>query len=93
MAARPDPVPDTRGLTAEFSNADWTIKPAPSEKPQDPPPEPMYQRLLEQLQSMWRASGNAVDVIAQASQSTTPHKRVQEPIVYPDPKARKVSSV
>jgi len=90
--APPKPVPDTQGVTVEFSNKDWTIKQAQTEKPKDPPPKPVYQQLLEQLQSMWRASGNAVEVLEEVNKAVNPVKLAQDPIVYPDPKSRKVSS-
>ncbi len=57
--------PAQRGSEAATSPKDWTIQRPEPEKVQVPPPEPLSKMLLEFVQSMWRASGSAVE-IAQA---------------------------
>jgi hypothetical protein len=57
--------PAQRGSEAATSPKDWTIQRPKPEKVQFPPPEPISKMLLEFVQSMWRASGSAVE-IAQA---------------------------
>ena len=57
--------PTQRGLEAATSPKDWTIQRPEPEKVQVAPPEPISKMLLEFVQSMWRASGSAVE-IAQA---------------------------
>jgi len=57
--------PARPGSEAATSPKDWTIQRPEPEKVQVPPPEPISKMLLEFVQSMWRASGSAVE-IAQA---------------------------
>ena len=57
--------PAQRGSEAATSPKDWTIQRPEPEKVQVPPSEPISKMLLEFVQSMWRASGSAVE-IAQA---------------------------
>jgi hypothetical protein len=57
--------PAQRGSEAATSPKDWTIHRPEPEKVEVPPPEPISKMLLEFVQSMWRASGSAVE-IAQA---------------------------
>jgi hypothetical protein len=94
-AASADPVkradPESVGPVAELSNYDWTLKKVAVEKTEIPPPKPLYLKLIENLQSMWRASGNAVEVVDELNKAVTPAKLVQPPLVYPDPKLKKVS--
>jgi hypothetical protein len=75
----------------ELSNYDWTIKKPVVEKTEVPPAKPLYLKLIEHLQSMWRASGNAVEVVDELNRAANPAKLVQAPLVYPDPKLKKVS--
>lgn len=92
-AAAPSPKaaePDAPSVVLDPST-DWTIKKPVVEKPEIPPPKPLYLKLIEHLQSMWRASGNAVEVLDEVSKNASPARLVQEPLVYPDPKVKKVS--
>ncbi len=74
--ARANPVYSSAGDPAQrgsqaTSPKDWTIqRPAP-EKVETPPPEPISRLLLEFLQSMWRASGSAIEM-AQAQNLNNP---------------------
>lgn len=76
----------------DSSNVDWTIKKTEAEKTEQPPPKPLYLKLIEQLQAMWRASGNAVEVVDELNKTVNPAKLAQGPLVYPDPKLKKVSN-
>ena len=57
--------PARPGSEAATSPKDWTIQRPVPEKVPVPPPEPISKMLLEFVQSIWRASGSAVE-IAQA---------------------------
>ena len=54
--------PIQKGADAQRPDNDWTIKLPLPQKVEDPPPEPISKRLLEFLRSMWRASGNVVEM-------------------------------
>lgn len=54
--------PIQKGADAQRPDNDWTIKRPLPQKVEDPPPEPISKRLLEFLRSMWRASGNVVEM-------------------------------
>jgi hypothetical protein len=94
-AASADPAkkrdPQAAAPVADLSNYDWTLKKVPVEKIEIPPPKPLYLKLIENLQSMWRASGNAVEVVDELNKAVTPARLVQPELVYPDPKLKKVS--
>jgi len=83
--------PDEPTPVVEISNYDWTIKKPVVENPEVPPRKPLYLQLIEHLQAMWRASGNAVEVVDEVNKAVNPAKLVQGPLVYPDPKLKKVS--
>ena len=76
-------------------NRDWTaVKEKEAlEKPKDPPPEPIYKQLLEFIQSMWRASGSAVEAAQEMNKSTLQERMAQqaknEPLTYTDPKVKR----
>ena len=86
------PAPGAASLSVATSDYGVTIKQPTVEKPQLPPVKPVYIKLIENLQAMWRASGNAVDLVAEASKTASPVTLVQGPLVYPDPKVKKVSN-
>jgi hypothetical protein len=86
------PAPGAASPSMETTDYGMTIKQPTVEKPQTPPDKPVYIKLIDNLQAMWRASGNAVDVVAEASKATAPATLVQGPLVYPDPKTKKVSN-
>ncbi len=62
--------PAKRGSEAATSPKDWTIQRPEPEKVEIPPPEPISKMLLEFLQSMWRASGSAVEIAQAQAQSS-----------------------
>ena len=86
------PDPGAASPSMETSDYGMTIKQPTVEKPQMPPVKPVYIKLIDNLQAMWRASGNAVDVVAEASKTSAPATLIQGPLVYPDPKTKKVSN-
>lgn len=83
----------------ESLNRDWTEvkKKETTEEPPEPPKEPIYKQLLEFIQSMWRASGTAVDM-AQEVNKTALQERLanqvrNEPLTYSDPKIKRTSGL
>ena len=84
--------PDQAAPVPTVSNVDWTAKKPLVETPEVPPIKPVYVKLIENLQAMWRASGNAVEVLDEVNKAVNPARLVQGPLVYPDPKLKKVSN-
>jgi len=80
------------------THRDWTLaetkKEAP-EQPEEPPREPpLYQQMLEFIQSMWRASGSAVEMAQDINKTTLAERMAQqvknnEPLTYADPKVKR----
>jgi len=70
---------------------------APKEA-EEPPKEPIYKQLLELIQSMWRASGSAVE-LAQDINKTTLQERLAQQVqdrqspTYSDPKVKKTGGL
>ena len=79
-------------------NRDWTLpetkKETPKEELEIPPRPPLYQQLIDFIQSMWRASGSAIEA-AQEMNKVTLHERAaqqvknDEPLTYSDPKVKR----
>ncbi|MDA8447780.1 hypothetical protein [Paracidovorax valerianellae] len=84
--------PDTR-------NRDWTEvkKKDAVEEPPEPPPEPIYKQLLEFIQSMWRASGSAVEMAQELNKTPLQDRLAQEakdePLIYSDPKIKRTGGL
>ncbi|MDA8453633.1 hypothetical protein M4R22_02540 [Acidovorax sp. GBBC 3334] len=80
---------------ADPSNRDWTEvkKKEEAEEPKEPPPEPIYKQLLEFIQSMWRASGTAIDMAQEVNKNSLQERMSQqaknEPLTYSDPKIKR----
>ena len=77
-------------------NRDWTEvkKKDTVEEPPEPPKEPIYKQLLEFLQSMWRASGSAIELAQDVNKTTLQERmaqqaRTDEPLTYSDPKVKR----
>lgn len=79
---------------------DWTLAETRSEAPEapEPPPDPpLYQQLIDLVQSMWRASGNAVQIAEEINQTTLTERLDQEvrlppddgPLTYADPSVKR----
>ena len=82
--------PNQPTSTEKDPSTDWTTTPkAVEKKPENPPPEPMSKKLLDFLQQLWRAGGNAVDVAQVANQTLNPDKLAAGPLTYEDPSAVK----
>ena len=79
----------------DTANRDWTEvkKKETVEEPPEPPKEPIYKQLLELIQSMWRASGTAVEVAQDINKMTLQERMAQqvknEPLTYSDPKVKR----
>ena len=80
----------------ESPNRDWTEvkKKETVEEPEEPPKEPLYKMLIEFVQSMWRASGSAVELAQEINKTTLAERMAQqvkddEPLTYSDPKIKR----
>lgn len=94
MATGQKPGPDEASPGAERTAKDWTEKPkTEEEKPPEPPKEPISKKLLEFLQSLWRAGGNAIDVAQNNNSLLNPPKESDGPLTYSDPSAKKTSGL
>ena len=61
--------PAQPGSQSAAVERDWTIRRPEPEKVKDPPPVPISKLLLEFIQSVWRASGTAVEVAQNQNQN------------------------
>lgn len=83
----------------DVANRDWTEvkKKETVEEPPEPPKEPIYKQLLELIQSMWRASGTAVEVAQDINKMTLQERMAQqvknEPLTYSDPKVKRTGGL
>ena len=84
----------------EAPNRDWTEvkKKDTVEEPPEPPKEPIYKQLLEFIQSMWRASGTAIEMAQEINKTTLQERMAQqvkndEPITYSDPKVKRTGGL
>lgn len=86
--------PDQPSASKDATPADWTEKPkVEEEKPPEPPKEPISKKLLEFLQSLWRAGGNAIDVAQNGNLVLNPPKESDSPLTYSDPSAKKTTGL
>ncbi len=80
-------------------NRDWTEvkKKETVEEPPEPPKEPIYKQLLEFIQSMWRASGSAIEIAQEVNKMTLQERMAQqvknEPLTYADPKVKRTGGL
>ena len=82
-------------------NRDWTLseeKKEVEETPPEPPKEPIYKQLLEFIQSMWRASGTAIEMAQEINKTPLQERMAQqvkndEPITYSDPKVKRTGGL
>jgi hypothetical protein len=91
--------PDKPSSSTEQPNKDWTEtkKKATTEEPKKPPVEPISKRLIDFLNSMWKASGSVVELAAeQASAEANRLGNEQQKqglstnlLVYTDPKVKR----
>ncbi|WPB57861.1 hypothetical protein [Xylophilus sp. GOD-11R] len=90
--------------SADASNQDWAITAKALAEKQEKEKEeikpPLFELLIEQFNSLWRASAKAIDATTQAQALTEATRQSQQdvtnkssPLVYTDPsKVRKTSS-
>lgn len=87
------------GSSAAAIERDWTIRRPEPEKVEDPPPVPISKMLLEFIQSMWRASGTAVEVAQAQNQNlnlnpnATPGQLAKEELTYTPSKITKTQNL
>ncbi len=90
--------PAQPGSEAATGPKDWTIHRPEPEKVEIPPPEPISKMLLEFVQSMWRASGSAIEIaqaqnqnlqINQNNPDATPGQLAKEDLTYSPSKIKK----
>lgn len=94
MATGQKPGPEEASPGTERVAKDWTDKPkVQEEKPPEPPKEPISKKLLEFLQSLWRAGGNAIDVANNTNSLLNPPKESDGPLTYSDPSAKKTTGL
>ena len=93
----------TKPTAPDEENRDWTLPLEKKDKPQEseePPKDPpLHKVMLEFIQSMWRASGSAVEV-AQDINKTTLHERLAQQVkddlqspTYSDPKVKRTGGL
>ncbi len=91
----------TKPSASDENNRDWTLaeakKEAPKE-PDEPPKEPIYKQLLEFIQSMWRASGSAVELAQDINKNTLQERLAQQvqdrqSLTYSDPKVKRTGGL
>ena len=80
----------------ETPNRAWTAvkKQEVVQEPEDPPKEPLYKMLIEFVQSMWRASGSAVELAQEINKTTLAERMAQQvkndqSLTYSDPKIKR----
>ena len=80
----------------ETPNRDWTEvkKQETAQEPEEPPKEPLYKMLIAFVQSMWRASGSAVEVALEVNKTTLAERMAQQvkddqSLTYSDPKIKR----
>ena len=89
-ARGPDNTPSS---AAETPNRDWTTvrQKETVKEPEEPPKEPISKLLMDNLQSLWRASASMVDLaeeqqrLAQKALASGQASDLNAPVVYSDP--------
>ena len=86
------PGPDQPTADKDGAAKDWTEKAkAAEDKPPEPPAEPISKKLLDFLQNLWRAGGQAIDVVDETNKVLNPVKASDSPLTYSDPSVKKAS--
>ncbi|MEX8194107.1 hypothetical protein [Comamonas guangdongensis] len=79
----------------DAENRDWTLPEEIKQKEEveDPPKEPISKQLIELIQSMWRASAQAVEQAQESSKSEDLLQSKQtargEPLTYAEPRVKR----
>ena len=80
---------------ADSENRDWTLAEEIKQKEEveEPPKEPISKQLIEFIQSMWRASAQAVEQAQEVSKSEDVLQNKQsarnEPLTYSEPRIKR----
>ena len=80
---------------ADSENRDWTLAEEVKQKEEveEPPKEPISKQLIEFIQSMWRASAQAVEQAQETSKSEDLLQNKQtarnEPLTYSEPRVKR----
>ena len=80
---------------ADSENRDWTLAEEVKQKEEveEPPKEPISKQLIEFIQSMWRASAQAVEQAQEVSKSEDVLQNKQsarnEPLTYSEPRVKR----
>lgn len=85
----------------DTSNRDWTIaKKEDKSKAQPEPPKdpPIYKQLMDHIQSMWRASGTAVEAALEVNKVAQQERLAQQakdntPLTYQDTKVKRTGGL
>ncbi len=88
--------PDTPSSDADTPNRDWTATPKAAveqkQKEKEPVEPPLYKLLMNQIESLWRASTQAVDLATQSQVQAQAIRQDQltvtsktSPLTYTDP--------
>ena len=94
--------PARRGSEAATGSKDWTIRRPEAEKVVEPPLPPISRLLLDFLQSVWRASGGAIETAQAQNQSlpvndrnpnATPGLFAKEDLTYTPSKVKKTDKL
>ena len=90
LEAGKQPGPNQPLSTEKDPSTDWTTTPKAVEKKlENPLPEPLFKKLLDFLQVLWRAGGDAINVTQTAHQTLNPDKLAEWPLTYENPSAVK----
>ena len=85
--------------SVDLAHRDWTEvkKKETVEEPPEPPKEPISKQLLEFIQSMWRASGSAIDAAQEVNKTALQERMAQqvknETLIYTDPKVKRTGGL
>lgn len=83
-------------------NRDWTLAQEKKDKPkqveEQPKEPPLYQMMLDFIQSMWRASTQAVDVAQDVNKTAVQERLAQQvqndkSLTYADPKVKRTGGL
>ncbi len=92
----------TRITDPDQGDRDWTLsetkKEAPEQPEEKPREPPLHEQLLAFIQSMWRASGSAVEMAQDINKTTLAERIAQqvkndEPLTYTDPKVKRTGGL
>jgi len=83
----------------DTENRDWTLAEEIKQKEEveEPPKEPISKQLIEFIQSMWRASAQAVEAAEQAQKTDQQERNMlqvrTQPLTYEEPKVKRTGGL